>query len=169
MFETFTNMHYLSSSSSDSDSAMATENQDLQYGYERGFTCHDELSMVSSSASSEHPDYHAILFGPNSDSSDTEEPIEIADYPAFAAILNQNIEDPLTSTVNEQSLSIHLQVSQLEVLEAMPSIHREVSQLEVLEERPSRVVDRFDGLIEPNMKFDLVPVDTPDQPNQIGE
>ena len=54
MFDTFTNMHYLSSSSSDSDSTMATEHQDLQYGYERGFTCHDELSqtMVSCSASS---------------------------------------------------------------------------------------------------------------------
>ena len=50
--------------------------------------------MVSSSVRSEHPDYLAILLGPNSDSSDTEEPIKIGDYSAFAVILNENVEDP---------------------------------------------------------------------------
>ena len=51
----------------------------------------------------------------------------------------------------------------------MPSIHLQVSQLKVLEECHSRVVDRAEGLIEPNMRFDLVPVDTPDQLNPIVE
>ena len=77
--------------------------------------------MVSDSSSSGHPDFAAIIFDSYSgDSSDTEQPVEM-DYSAFAEVLNQSASNPLTSTLdqplNHQRLSIHLEVSQLEVLE----------------------------------------------------
>ena len=82
-------MHYLSSSSSSSDSepSLTTKQQDIQqYGYERGYTQHDELTK-SSSSDSDVTDYHAILFGDDSDTSDTEQPIQNVDYSEFDSTL----------------------------------------------------------------------------------
>ena len=149
----------MSNSSSDSSTPILSDQHDIeQHGYVRGFTVHDELSQTTASESSgsEHPDFAAIIFDSYSgDSSDTEEPIEV-DYSAFAAQLNASAENPLTSTLDQQlnqSLYIHLEVSQLQVLEA----------------RDSRIIDRPQNVVEPNLRVDLVPADTPDQPNQIGD
>ena len=89
----FAKMYYLSSSSSESEVFMTTKQRDMeQYGYERGFTLHDELtqSMVSSSSESDHPDYLAILLGSSSDSSVSEQPIANVDYSDFAAPLHES-------------------------------------------------------------------------------
>ena len=96
-------MHYLSSSSSESEVFMTTKQRDMeQYGYERGFTVHDELtqSMASSSSESDHPDYLAILLGSSSDSSVSEQAVANVEYSDFAAPLHESRDDdPLSLCV----------------------------------------------------------------------
>ena len=124
-------MHYLSSSSSSSDiePSLTTNQQDIQqYGYERGYTQHDELTK-SSSSDSAVTDYYAILFGDDSDTSDTEQPIQNVDYSEFdSTLIPISSQNPLTSTQNQQSLSIHLQVSHLEVLSVIEVGNLSVNQ-----------------------------------------
>ena len=55
-------MHYLSSSSSESEVFMTTKQRDMeQYGYERGFTVHDELTQSMASSSSESALIHQLV------------------------------------------------------------------------------------------------------------
>ena len=116
------------------------------------------------------------------DTSDTEQPIQNVDYSEFdSTLIPISSQNSLTSTQNQQSLSIHLQVSHLEVLSAIKVGNLSViepdnlssmehdEEMVIPEARPSRIVDIPLNLTEPNVRLDVVPANTPAQPNQLRD
>ena len=80
------------------------------------------------------------------------------------SLVQSNIREHLSSTRNQQDVSIHIEVPDLQVISAIHPPEEIISPAQ--EARLSRIIDRPLNVTEPNLRLDLVPTDNRESPEQ---